>query len=112
MKWLSREVYYPTHDGPAQLPPAREHSSSTTLPAAYPAAEASVSGNRRYAGEITDAALARGHAVAEVEHPDAAAAVAAAAAAVAQANGLDPNTPVIVVVAEDVRAACDEDGGF
>jgi hypothetical protein len=151
MKWLSREIYYPTHDGPAQLPPAQKHtSSSTNLPAAaYPDGEAderpyswlggrvcepasarAVARNgltptrghsagydgayvgRRYAGEITDAALARGHAVAEVEHPDAATAVAAAATAVAQANGLDPHTPVIIVVAEDVRAACDEDGGF
>jgi hypothetical protein len=112
VKWLSREVYYPTHDGPAQLPPAQRHSGgSTNLPATYPAGEAAVSGGRRYAGEITEAALDRGHAVAQVEHRDAASAVAAAAAAVAHANGLASDQPVIVVVAEDVPDWVDEDPG-
>jgi hypothetical protein len=67
---------------------------------------------RRYADELPAAAVARGDAVVEVEHPDAATAVAAAATAVAQANSLDPEQPVVVVVAEDVPDWVDEDPGY
>jgi Mrp family chromosome partitioning ATPase len=100
---------------------AQEDDPANRAPAAVGAGAASISGHenyhgaysgRRYADELTEAATSRGLGVSFAEHPDAATAVTAAAAAVARANGVDPNQPVIVVVADDVHAACDEDGGF
>lgn len=114
MKWISREIFYPDRSyadlapRPEQLPqPTQGHAAGSRQ-----ADEGALAPQRRYAGEITEAALDRGHAVAEVDHPDAATAVAAAAAAVAQANGLGPDQPVIVVVAEDIPDWIEEDPGF